>query len=98
MDRGLVLTYFPEETSDLGVPLILIRYEHQAESAPYLNCTALTSYLDSDLALPARYVEYVEALLCDLNDASSNSRKTALLMLDRLEAISFGPIRVHSVS
>jgi hypothetical protein len=92
MERRLILKYCPED-SDSGVPLLSVRYEHGAESAPYLLCTKVTPYLESATVLPVPYIEYMEALLADIHVASGDSSEAALVMVRRLEAILFGPIR-----
>jgi hypothetical protein len=92
MDRRLILKYCPEDVSDSGVPLVSICYEG-ADSAPYLRCARLTPIQDVGTTISADHVEYIDALLRDIDVASNRSREAALLMLGRLEAIAFGPIR-----
>ena len=77
----------------MGSPLVTISYEHETRSAPYLVCTVLNPYQDSESGLPADHIEYMEALMHDVRAASSDSRGAALVMLNRLEAIAYGPIR-----
>jgi len=98
MDRRLMLKYCAEEQSNSGVPLVLLSYKHGAEAAPYLECIMLASYSDSESSLHPRDVEYVDALMQDIYEASNESREAALLLLSRLEAICFGPIRCSRVS
>jgi hypothetical protein len=93
MDRRMILKYCPEDVSDSGVSLVLICYENAAESAPYLRCTTLTPYVNSKTVLSTSHLEYMEALMRDISAAANESREAALLMLNRLAAISFGPIR-----
>jgi hypothetical protein len=92
MDRRLILKYCPEDVSDSGVPLVSVCYEG-SDSAPYLRCTRLTPIKDVETTLSGNQIEYVDALLRDIDVASNGSREAALLMLSRLEAIAFGPIR-----
>jgi len=92
MELRVVLKYCPEDVSDSGVPVFLICYNTEGP-APYLRCTTLPANLDIERIIPTRDLEYVEALLRDIDVASKASREAALLLLSRLEAIAFGPIR-----
>ena len=92
MELRVVLKYCPEDVSDSGVPVFLICYNTEGP-APYLRCTTLPPNLDIERMIPASQVEYVEAILHDIDVASKDSRKAALLMLSRLQAIAFGPLR-----
>jgi hypothetical protein len=96
MELRVVLKYCPEDVSDSGVPVFLICYNTEGP-APYLRCTTLPANLGTGRIIPARHTEYVEALMRDIDAASKDSHKAALLMLSRLEAITFGPIRCSPV-
>jgi hypothetical protein len=97
MERRLMIKYCPEELSDSGVPLALICYDG-VDSAPYLTCTILGLHQEFDMILPTRYLRYMEGLLHDVNVASNQSHDASILMLDRLEATPFGPIRCFNDS
>jgi hypothetical protein len=100
MNRRLILLFCREEFSKTGIPLVLLAYEGETASPPYLSLTELASYRDPEIGMDPPQIEFMEALLSDLGMASSESREASLLMLRRLEAIEFGPIRclpAHSV-
>jgi len=93
MTRNLVLKYCMEEQSNAGIPFVLLSYKHDAEIAPYLQCTMLASYSDLEPTLDPRQIEYIDAMMQDIREASNESHEATLLLLTRLEAICFGPIR-----
>lgn len=97
MERCLILKYCPEDVSDSGVPVFLICYNSEGP-APYLRCTTQTPNLDIETVVPVHHLEYVESLLRDIDVASNESREATLLILGRLESITFGPIRCSPVT
>jgi hypothetical protein len=93
MKFRMTLQFFPDELRDAGVPLVLLAYADEADSGPYLDCVVLVAYSSPELGLDESTIEFMNALMSDLQKASNESREAALLILERLEAIQFGPIR-----
>jgi hypothetical protein len=93
MKRRMTLQYCPEELTEAGVPLVLLAYDDEAGPGSYITCTVLVAYSAPELGLDESTVEFMNALMSDLQKASDESREAALLILKRLEAIQFGPIR-----
>jgi hypothetical protein len=96
MKRRMTLQFCPQELTEAGVPFVLLSYDDEAGSGPYITCTALVAYSAPELGLDESTVEFMNALMCDLRQASNESREAALLILNRLDAIQFGPIRCLS--
>jgi hypothetical protein len=93
MKRRMILKFCPDEFKESGVPLVLLAYSDEVDSGPYIDCTVLVAYSAPELGLDKSTVEFLNALMSDLQQASTESREAALLILKRLEAIQFGPIR-----
>jgi hypothetical protein len=93
MKRRMLLQFCPDEFKDSGVPLVLLAYSDEVRSGPYIDCTVLVAYSAPEVGLDDSTIEFMNALMSDLQQASNESREAALLILKRLEAIQFGPIR-----
>jgi len=96
MKRRMTLQFCPEELTEAGVPLVLLAYDDEAKFGPYIDCTMLVALSTPELGLNESTIEFMNALMSDLQQASNESREAALLILNRLDAIHFGPIRCLS--
>ena len=89
----LILKYFPTEEDDCGQPLVRLSHNHNQQLPPFLECTLLLSRDEIAMTLRSAEIEYLDALLSDIHNASRESNEAVIQTMNRLKEVRIGPIR-----